>query len=302
MLAQQQAIGVVQGDVEGVAGGGGHAVGHAAVHTLLLVGAAGVVVHQGDHAGPELGGVYAGEDGDAHTLHDTGVQAQLVEGALDLEGTGLLDGDVGGAVLVDGADGALDGTADHGVFQHILVVGDLGLEGLLVIGGLGVVSLDGAQLQVQGGTLVFVLCLDLLVLFLFDLGIQILDLLLQVLDLGVQVGDLAGQLVHLQLLLVDGEAEGVGVVLEELLVDPDGVAHGHIELADPLFRVALDLHGIVTDDHTGELVGAGGGGGQHAGLLHIDLGLLAAAGQADQQGGTQGDDGFFHIHGEGPPS
>ena len=50
----------------------------------------------------------------------------------------------------------------HHVFQHILVVGDLSLEALLVIGGGGQIDLDTAQLQLQSG-------LYGLVLFLLDL-------------------------------------------------------------------------------------------------------------------------------------
>ena len=129
MLAQQQAVGGIQGDVEGVAGGAAHAVGDIAVHIVVLVGGSGIVIHQRDGAGPAGSGIHPGENVDADAFHDPGVQAQLIEHALDLIGTGLLNGDVGGAVLVDGADGALDGAADHGVFQHFLVVVDLGLKG-----------------------------------------------------------------------------------------------------------------------------------------------------------------------------
>ena len=228
-----------------------------------------------------------GEDGDAHALHDAGVQAQLVENALDLVGAGLLDGDVGGAVFVDGADGALDGAADRSIGQHALVVLDLGLERIFVIGGLGQICGDGPQLQLQGG-------LDALVLFL-------LYLVLQILLLGGQILDLLLELVQLQLLLVDGQAQGVGVILEELLIDPDLVADGDVKLLDLLLGVPVDLNHVLADDHTGEFIGAGGGGGQHAGLLHVDLGLPAAAGQTEHQSSTQGDHGFLHVHREVPP-
>ena len=156
------------------------------------------------------------------------------------------------------------------------------------------ICLDGAQLDVQRGQ-------QILVLILGFLGFFRLDLFFQILDLGVEILDLLLQLVHLQLLLVDGQAQGVRVIRKELLVDPDLVAGGHIQLLDLLVGIPVDFNNIFADDNTGEFIGAGGGGGQQACLLHIDLGIGGAAGQSEDQRGTQSDQILLHVHRESPP-
>ena len=152
----------------------------------------------------------------------------------------------------------------------------------------GQIGGDGTQVQIQGGQ-------KLRVLLVLLLGLFFLDLLLDVGLLGGQILDLLGQLVDLQLLLVDGQAQGVGVVLKELLVDPDGVACGHIQLLDLLVGVPGDLHGVfsrvaVEAQEAADRVEGSRADGQRQ--VFLDVGHGVAAGLRDGKGvlPVEGDD------------
>ena len=237
----------------------------------------------GDDALPGLLGIQPGEDRHLGALADAGVHAHLVEGSLDPVGAGLLDDHIGlRAGILDLADGAVDGAEHIGVLEHFLGVFDLGLLDLLIVLGLGQVGLQLAQLDVERSLFVAGGSLELLV--------DIADLLFLLLDAGLEP-------LQVQILAVQGQAQLVGVVAEELAAGADLVAHGHMDGLDGFIQIPGDLNGVFADDNAGKFFTAEAGGGQHGHLHHGHLGALlgaAAQNRTQRQGQGQLSDCFSH--------
>ena len=263
VLAQLETLVVVEGDVEGILGGGLHLVAAAAAVEVVVVVLDRVVpVHVLHAAGPDRV-VEPGADRDGHTgLQIVGVH--LVDGALDPVGFGLQDGDKGVAVAVlaavavtvaviviagaaaflDLLDAAGDRGEDAVVFQQglhpvdlLLLRGDLQL-------GFGQIDLQLLDLQ-RVAELFFVLGLFL---FFFEVGL--------LLGLGGQRGL---HLLQLQIELVQIERQGFHVVGEQGLTLFDLVARGNQQLLDLELAVLLDLDGLAGVYHAGEAVHAAHG-------------------------------------------
>ena len=298
MLAHHQALGGVQLHIEGVFAGIGHFVGAAAAAhddhaAVLVVFADGVfVVHQSHRSGPGSIGVRPGDDLHLVSLPEAAA-LQFAQNTLDTVRAHLLNGDVRqglsglliGAAFGNGLDPALDRGGHSGVFQEILGLLDLAFLGLGVDLRLFQVHLGG--LNLDG---VLQLCRAAhVVAFLLHLG-----------NLGFIVLNGGQELFQLQLLLVQGQLQFLGVVGEQRLPFLYILAFLHEKFLDGLLGVLLDFRDVLRHNHPAEGIPGGDAAdsSQVPNGLNIHRGIAAAGGKGQDKANrqTQGHPLFqFHI-------
>ena len=292
MLSKQQAVYGVQLDIEGVAARRSHLV-RCAKHSVIIVR-----LRRGidlcDRARPGHGLVGTGADGHGQTGIEL-IQVQLVDLALDAVGAALDHGDVRkrltghivvAAVFIDRVDLAADRRSDRAAAAIALQVCQLSfLDGDVV---LHLLFIRLQRLDMDGiGELFRLRCA---LLFLFKLR----NLLGIVLD-GVL------HLFDLQLCLVDGKLDLVGVIDEQYLALGDSLSDLDLQLRDLAVFVPFDLDLFLCNDDSGAGVAA-----PHRAVAHdlrdgLDIDgreLIPAAGQSaeqQRQRHSAGKQSFFHV-------
>ena len=256
MLAQEQAVDIVQRHIERVFRGGGHLVVSAAVIALLAVLHRVFPVDLLDHAVPDLRLIRAGAHGHRHALcQHTAVE--LVDAALHPVAAHIHDGDEGvrsaaahiaahnaagkiGVVVLDTHHPAGDGGGDIRMLHGGLHGGDLTLLEGQVILRLAYVRVPGVDLQrvtqLLAGGGGFLLC--------FQLG-----------DLAFRGGDGVFQPLLIDHEPVEGKLQGLGVVGKQDVTLLHRIALRHQDLQHGLVRVLFHVRRPAGDDLAGKTVG-----------------------------------------------